>query len=326
MLGAVLLTLGVASLNIPPAASAIKAAAVTINVLIPSGAWRPLQWATPSPTQKDIRVQSGERNLIIRLYYPARLPQTGLVIYTPFIGGKLDDPRLTNLAETFARAGFLVATPIPERDSIAVSTNDAEDVITAAQLVLQEVSAVGLFGISYGNGPTFAAAADARINDRVVFLVSLNGMYDLKNLIEFIETGTFAYQDTAYTLTPHQYTKDILEATRQAEHIPPGADLVTSQAFARLRLSLSPASHVSAISVPVFLIHAATDSFIPYTETMRLRDALADRVPTSFLLTDVIEHGSYHKLTLSNLKRRYLPALVGFYRSIRYILTFAAGA
>jgi pimeloyl-ACP methyl ester carboxylesterase len=245
-------------------------------------------------------------------------------MYTPLIGGGLDDKRLVNLAETFARANFPVAIPLSHTKSDGISADDIDDVVAAAELLLNDTAKVGLFGISYGNGPVFAAAADRRLKDKVVFLVSLNGMYDLQHVTDFIQTGSFAYGPISGSLTPHAFTKEVLDKARRANSIPEGADFVQSEPFQKLRAALSPANHIETVTFPVFLIHATHDIFIPYTESLRLRDALKSRVPTSFILTDVIEHGAYHKLTPTNLVQRYLPAVSGFYRAIHYVLKYAA--
>lgn len=307
-----LLTVAVALLNVPSVSIHLKAAALAINVLIPKGHWRPLQWATWKPSTQDTELMSESgRLLAIRTYRPTQPSRTGVIIYTPFIGGGLNDERLVNLAETLARAGFTVATPVPHEKDNVISNRDIADVLAATESLLKEVPAVGLFGISYGNGPVFATAA--RFQEQVPFIISLNGMYDLQHLVAFIETGNFSYQNISGHTEPHPYTKEVLDNTRRSH---------SSETIQHLRQVLSPATYVSSITAPVFLIHARSDAFIPYTETMRLRDALAPHTSVSFMLTDVIEHGAYHKLNMQNLKTRYLPAATGFYTTARRLLTF----
>lgn len=312
-----LLTVAVALLHTPPLAIHFKATALAINVLIPKGSWRPLQWATWKPTTQDTELMSESgRILEMRIYRPqdavGRAPRrssAGVIIYTPFIGGGVGDERLVNLAETFARAGFTVATPVPRIKDRAISDRDIADILAATKLLLKEVPAVGLFGISYGNGPVFATAA--RLGNQVPFIVSLNGMYDLQHLVDFIETGNFSYQNISGHVDPHPYTKEVLDTTRRSSNSPD-----------QLRQTLSPATYVSTITSEVFIIHSTADQFIPYTESLRLYDALQQRTPTHLVLTDVIEHGTYRALSWENTRRSYLPAATGFYLTARRLLTF----
>lgn len=324
--GSIVLTVGIALLNAPPAARYLKACALTINVLVPSGGWRPLQWALEAPRVETIHLQSEDGDgIVLRLYHPTRLAQTGIVIYTPFIGGGLDDPRLTNLAESLARVGFLVGTPQREAGDAAARERDVDDVVTAAEHLLEDVSTVGLFGISYGNGPVFAAAADLRLRETVAFLMSLNGMYDLAHVIDFIETGRFSYDQVSGSLTPHPYTQEVLDATQASLGVSADADPLQTEQGQRLREALSPASYVDQITVETFIIHSTDDEFIPYTESLRLFDGLKDRTSARLVLTDVIEHGQYRSpLRLDNLRNSYLPALSSFYSLASQLLRYAS--
>lgn len=283
--------------------------AVTINLLVSEGAWRPLQLVTRQPVVEEVVVNSDSgRRLVVRVYRPSGTTETGLVIYTPFIGGGLDDPRLVNLAETFSRAGLVVAVPWREVDKLVVDGDDIDDVVATVDWLLNEMPQVGIFGISYGTGPVFAAAADERVRDKVRFVVGLNGYYDLGNVVDFINSGRYEYGEVVGQQQPDEYAQEIIDNTLAVY----GGSIdvfLASAEFERLRISLSPAQAVEKLRGEVFIVHSATDTFIPYTESMRLRDALlAEGVPVSFVLTDVIEHGQYRPVNVANAWRYYLPA------------------
>jgi hypothetical protein len=332
---ALILLISAGALALPPIKQRLLAAAVTVNLLIPEGAWRPLQLLTRQPTRYDDPIASlSGRQLTIRMYSPAQpvasQTQTGMVIYTPFIGGGLDDPRLVNLAETFARAGFVVAVPWRESEVLTVNRNDKEDVISTI-LFLQKsvitpenqlvpIERIGLFGISYGNGPVVAAVADKRVRQMVPFIISLNGYYDLTHAIEFIRTGQYSYRDIIESRQSDPYTREVLVNTLAAYQYDDLDSFLVSAEFAELHQTLSPSQLIGQLDTEVFIIHSTDDTYIPYTESLHFRDAVSGQLPVTFALTDVISHGTYRPFTVANLQRYYLPAVRDFYRLVLQLL------
>ena len=311
---------------LPVVRSRLLAASVTLNLLVPEGRWRPLEVWTRAPERSRRSVESSSgRTLTVDLYTPkdSRAFHPALIVYTPFIGGGLDDSRLINLASTFARAGFVVAVPWREGEAQIVSTRDVDDIVATAQLVEGTSGSVGLFGMSYGTGPVFAAAADDRISDEVDFIISLNGYFDLKNVIDFIQTGSFAYKELAGQIEPHSYPQEILTANLAELNISL-EQYQRSDQFTALREELSPASFVPVINAQLFIIHSTADTFIPYTESLRLHEAArAAGMRSSLVLTDVIEHGSYRPLTVQAVRRYYLPAGQQIYALILSLLSIS---
>lgn len=162
---------------------------MTINVLVPVGDWRPLQWLTRAPFQKKHEIKSVTgRTLTLYLYRPmSGKIRTGLVIYTPLIGPGPQDPRLINLADTFARSGFTVVIPWRMEEQQIVTPRDVGDVVSTALFLKNQIGAekIGLMGLSYGNGPVVVAAADPELQKSVSFVVSFAGYYDLGNAAQF---------------------------------------------------------------------------------------------------------------------------------------------
>ncbi len=306
----------------------LKTIGVTVNLLIPKGDWRPLEIFTKKPIQEEHLIESlSNRMLTIHLYRPKSLsqkPQTVMVINSPFIEKGLDDPRLVNLAQTFARAGFVVAVPLADKNRLVISKKDIEDVV-ATVLFLKEkpefnAATFGLFGISYGNGPVIAAAADERIRELVRFIISFGGYYDLQNTLEFIQTGRYAYKDIQGVLEPDPYTRKVLDATLDYYQTDEETFRHGSQ-FAELKRELSPSVLIDQLTADFFITHSTDDPYIPYTESIQLADALLDRgIPVTFSLTGIFEHGTYKKLNLENIRRLYLPTVADFYSFIYTLL------
>lgn len=321
LLAALLITL-VFSL-FPQIRAGVKAVAVAVNVLVPAGDWRPLQWLTRAPLQEKHEIKSATgRTLTLYLYRPTSgKARTGLVIYTPLIGPGPEDPRLINLADTFARSGFAVVIPWRNEDYQIVTPKDAGDVVSTALFLQNKMGAekIGLMGLSYGNGPVIVAAADPSLRERVSFVVSFAGYYDLGNAARFVRSGEFAYKEISGALEPDPYARDILGKTL-AYYGVAEEGFFDSAEFAKLRRALSPSSFIDRLTMEFFILHSTDDRYIPYTESLRLRDALSGRVPVNFALTTIFEHGDYKPLTWQNIRRVYWPSVKDFYKFLYRIL------
>ena len=302
--------------------------ATALNLLIPRGDWRPLEIFTRKPIREEqvIRSLSG-RQLRIQVWrpkIPAKKSISAMIIYIPFIDGGPDDPRIMNLANTFARAGFVVAVPWRSEDPFIMNLKDIDDVVSSVLFLKDsarlKVDYYGLFGISSGNGPVIAAAADPRIKDSVGFIISFAGYYDLQNVLRFVMTGQYSYRDITGTIEPHFYTRELLAKT--IDYYNTDEELfLTGPEFEKLRQGLSPFRFVDALKADFFIIHSTDDTMIPYTESMRLADALKERAPVHFTLNAVFEHGTYKKINWANMRRCYLPSVCGFYKFLYALLS-----
>lgn len=301
-----------------------KSLAVVINLLIPTGSWRPLELFTRDPIKETHILSVIDDNLIIPSYIPRKPADTAMIIYTPFIGGGAEDLRLLNLANTFTRAGFLTVTPFRENKELIVSASDKEDVIAAAKFILNkypEIKNLGIFGISYGNGPAITASADPRIKESVKFIISFSGFYDFDSTINFIKTGKYSYKDISGQINPHPYALEILGNSAKKYNLNLN-EFLDSAALKNIGREISPSLAAGQLMADFFILHSTDDAYIPYTESMRLHDELRDRpnAITEFALTTVFEHGVYKIPTAENIREHYIPSFKDFYRLIYLIL------
>lgn len=306
----------------------LKTIATTINLLIPKGDWRPLEIFSRKPIKEEQVIESlSGRKLTIQIWRPekpAKKSSPALIIYMPIIDGASDDPRLMNLANTFARAGFVVASPWRSEDPFIMNLKDIDDVVSTVLFLKDntrlKVDYCGLFGISSSNGPVIAAAADPRIKDSVGFIISFAGYYDIQNVLRFVMTGQYSYKDSRGTIEPHSYTRELL--AKALDYYNTDEELfLTGPEFEKLRQGLSPSRFVDELKADFFIVHSTDDTMIPYTESMRLADALKERVPVHFALNAVFEHGTYKKINLANMRRCYLPSVGGFYKFLYALLS-----
>ncbi len=324
----------------PPAQRGLFVVPVFINIAVQEGVWRPLELITRKPTIEKHTIQSNsDRVLKADLYLPAgRKQQASFVVFAPFAGDLLKDPRIVNIGMTFSRAGFAVL--IPWRDEgPALRPEHIEDVI-ASFLFLQKhprVNAdnVGLLGISYGTGPVTLASVNQRIRDQVRFLVSFNGYYDLRSAIRFVATGDYEFNGVSGRTEPDPWVRNLLRDYLKTHNIsaeiidrlmdePENFDTILASIPGleeELRL-FSPVAVVSDLRVPLLLNHNVDDPAIPHTESLRFAEAAQGIVPTTLSITSIFKHGEIKPISKKTLIENYLPSLRDSFKFIYKLLSY----
>ena len=147
------------------------------------------------------------------LYLPKGGTKRGAILLSHGVidTGK-DDPRLKRFASMLCRTGFVILVPdLSGMRSFRIAPSDVDEIQAAFSHLLSrsEVRAesCGLFGFSYGAGPTIIAGCRPEVREKARFVVSFGGYYDLKNVLSFIATGQFEFQGKRYSRKPQEYGK-----------------------------------------------------------------------------------------------------------------------
>lgn len=83
--------------------------------------------------------------------------------------------------------------------------------------------------------------------------------------------------------------------------------------------TLSPLPELARVHTPILILHSTNDRLVPYTESLKLFEAIKDRPSTMFSLIDVFDHAVPVPATFSNIWKIYLPNLS---RLVRFIYRF----
>ena len=174
----------------------------------------PLHRVTRAPAREIVTFPGGGRTMVATLYHPAGGGAgTGIILVHGVNETGKDDPHIVWLADLLARVGFVVLTPdFMGFKSLTLRTSDVEELVGSIQYLAGRSFSVrpgriGLIGFSYGAGPTIIAAADLRVRDRVQFVVSFGGYYDLQDVIAFVTTGAYAFGDVRGRIRPSDYSR-----------------------------------------------------------------------------------------------------------------------
>lgn len=336
-----------------------------------------LAWVTPSPSVKRLRISRQGAKIAADLYYlPDERKRAAILLTHGIIEEGKDDPRLIRFAHSLARSGFVVLVPeLRGMKSFRILLSDVDDIVLSfrhlASLGMVDEKKMGLLGFSYGAGPTFMAAVDPSIRQRVKFLVSFGGYYDPVNVIRFITTGYYEYRDERGFLRPEPYNKwvffmnnvDYVESERdrrllreifEKEAKGKGGETealirsLDSQGRALYELlvnadsgrvdelirkidpgvrdyfeRLSMARVIPLVNAYLLIGHGSTDPLIPYTESLRLADAVQDKNKVHLAILRLFTHVDPARKGFSakEFLMVYLPSMVKFYYLVYDLLS-----
>ena len=167
-----------------------------------------------APKVREISYSGPKGTVRADLFLPhEKGKRSGILLNHGVIDTGKDDPRLKRFAEILCRSGFVVFIPdFKGMRSFRIAPSDIDEVQAAfdhftslRNYVLPQ--SCGLFGFSYGAGPTILAASRPVMCDKVRFIIAFGAYSDLKNVLSFIASGHFEFEGKRYFRQPQEYGK-----------------------------------------------------------------------------------------------------------------------
>jgi len=340
-----------------------------------------LSWVSSKPTVSHISIPVGDREIRADLYAVQDEGEKAAILLTHGIieTGK-EDPRLIRFAYSLARAGFVVLTPeLRGMKSLRILLSDVDDIVVSFRFLASlneqvDREKMGLFGFSFGAGPTLMAASKPSVRSQVDFLASFGGYFDLINVIRFITTGYYEYQGEEGHHKPEPYGKkviflnnlDYVQSERDRRILkgiftneamekdderkgirtllsrlsPEGLALYellvnedpkqveglirrTDRRFQDYLDRLSMVRVVPLVEAYLIIGHGTGDPLIPYTESLRLADAVKDKSRVHLAILNLFAHmdPSQKSYSIKDYLTVYLPSLFHFYLLIYDLLS-----
>jgi hypothetical protein len=147
-----------------------------------------LKAETPAPTLRAASVPGTEADL----WVPGEAPLARLVLLPGLSEDGRRDPRLVPLAQSLARARFLVLVPdLPAARRLRADASDAAIVAAAVDALPEGPGPAGLAAISYAAGPALLAAAKPEVGARLAFVATLGAYQDTAAVITWLATNSY---------------------------------------------------------------------------------------------------------------------------------------
>ena len=172
-----------------------------------------LKSRTPTPTLLSVEYEISGLRYQADLYRPGETPLASIVLIPGAAQHGKDDSRLVAFATTLARVRFIVLVPdIPNLRDLKVRAEDSRTIRDAIiylfsrpEFPTQGQTGIGAF--SYAVGPAVLAALEPAVRERVNFVLSVGGYYDVEQVITFFTTGYYRYKNEWHFLEPNEYGK-----------------------------------------------------------------------------------------------------------------------
>jgi acetyl esterase/lipase len=249
------------------------------------------------------------------VYRPAAEAPGIVLVHGAALLGK-DDPRLVRLARSLARAGRLVFVPQLRLAERRFVPGDLDRIVRAVLAVEErDGSSDGpsMLGISYGGSFALVAAADPRIQGRLVQVAVFGAYFDLAGVLQAVTTGVSIVGDRRIPWEGPPEARSILEEGA-ADLAPAASPAGLGEALARKDPSglsadgralyqvlvnrdpartrelvaelsprarrvferFSPSSVADEIEAPVIAMHSLDDPAVPFAEAIRLSRGLPE--------------------------------------------------
>lgn len=210
-----------------------------------------LKKTTPPPQKQTVSFLGRGKIAIADLYLPRNDIRAGILLVPGAAEKGKDDPRLIAFAETLARARFAVFVPdLPGFRELTVSSADIEAVAGAYDFFASRKELaplnVGICAFSYAAGPAVLAAMGPQIRDRVDFIVSVGGYYDLENVLSFFTTGWYRTEGEWRHRTPNHYGKWVFVLSNTKRLDPRDAVIFSRMARRRMEDPEAPIDDLAA--------------------------------------------------------------------------------
>lgn len=177
---------------------------------------RPVTWVTADPVVEREYIDYGSGGIVADVYRPPDDERHAAVIFS--MGAPpldLDDARLVRLAEDTARAGLVMVVPFSRRLDAELIEPEEVDALAGVYQYLEaqpyvDPERIGYIGVSVGGSLALLAAADARIADRVDFVVSFGGYFDAVETLRAIGSRRLEYNGTEEAWEPDHHTVEVM--------------------------------------------------------------------------------------------------------------------
>jgi len=228
-----------------------------------------LKAATPPPTLRHVTVAGQPADL----WLPGEAPRARLVLLPGLSEDGRRDTRLVPLAQSLARARFIVLVPdLPAARRLAADSADADIAAAAVAALPEGPGPAGLAAISYAAGPALLAAARTDTGARLAFVATLGAYQSTEAVVTWLATGAWRMPgETTWRRGEPQRGAVWAFLLANAESLPDRGDRALLAEIARRRLAGGDASALEARLTP-------SGTALLTLATTREPDAISSRI------------------------------------------------
>lgn len=271
---------------------------------------KPLELITSQPIHKKVDLDSTYGKIVGDLFIPRKSAEekSALIVAMGIKTAEDDKPLILKFSDTLSRLGYVVFWPRQEAlDRGESLPEEPETFIKSFEYLTGQDFVKGkkisFMGFSVGSSVAMKAAEDPTINNKVHALIFFGGYFDVFDYYVSLATNTTKLdgQTIAWNPAPDalDHAKGLLEIREahqmakifEASSSPQAYDLIQKAPKDEVDglKKYNPKEKLADFKANIFILHDKADAYVPYTESIRLNQALGNR-KKQFLLIDLFEH------------------------------------
>lgn len=269
--------------------------ALFITEVFPQIPIKPLGLLSNPPFHDRVEFETKNGKVVGDLFTPIEPePKSVLILAMGVKTSPKDKLILLHFAQTMARLGYVVLWPRLEvLDKGESLPEDPETFIEAFRylggLPQTDSERISFVGFSVGSSTAYVASSDPQIRDKVHALVFFGGFYDIYEYLKALFAGG--------DWRPHQ------DAINHAKTLLAAKGVASDSAELK---GFSPKEHISDFKAKIFILHDKSDTYVPYTESQKLYDAMPKEQIAAYHISGLFEHVQPNRpINLAELVKLY---------------------
>jgi len=177
---------------------------------------RPVTWFTSDPVRERITLHYADgKTMPADIYRPPHGRHGAIVFVMGAPPLEPDDSRLIRLADSTARAGYVMIIPFsPDLENELIAREEPDAYVAAFQYLRQQSyvdpDRIGFIGVSVGGSLALIAASDPRISADIDFLIAFGAYYDALDVLAAVTTHTISYGGREEPWDPAYHTEKVM--------------------------------------------------------------------------------------------------------------------
>lgn len=262
---------------------------------------KPLSLLTREPKHEQIKFGNG---IAADLYIPTQIlgfpwvaqdKAAALILAMGVRTNEKDKPILLGFANTLTRLGYVVVWPrLKDLDVDRIKYERPQTFLNSFQYLQKRPEVdkhrISFVGFSVGSSIAMVAAEAPSINSNVHSLIFFGGYYNVYDYLKALATKSMVLDGQDISWNPAQGAVNHAKEILKKEGLKLEEFQFAFQAEHPRLLKLSPDQNLSNFKAPIFVLHEKADSYVPYVESIKLKQALKGKVPVTFHLANLFEH------------------------------------
>ena len=274
-------------ISINPLAAAAKVV-LLIAQEFPQIPFRPLHNITQDPIVEKVQFSPSPdgAKAVGDLFIPKNVNiKPAIIVAMGLKTSDKDRPILLGFCETLARLGYVVLWPRSvDLENDVIKLEEPQTFIDSFNFLKErddvDKNRISYVGFSVGSSLALVAAEDEKINEYVRSVVFFGGYYSILDYLSSLSTNTIVLDKQTTRWQAAKSAVDHAQRTLEKEglllNMFDKKNLLDPELAGRLS-RFSPDQNIDSVNAKIFILHEKSDTFVPYTESIKLKQALEEK-------------------------------------------------